>query len=133
MEDAGWGKLRTDLEADVRRVADRLRSLSLAQLAAPVPPHASRASAARDVAQQLAEAAQGLEQRTAAQEPPWRQLPVLEDGAVADQVAVVGHDLLGELDRCRPEDEVWTPATRRTAREVVSAAAEALTTTRRAI
>ena len=36
MAPAGWGVLGEELDADVRRVADRLRSLSQARLAAPV-------------------------------------------------------------------------------------------------
>ena len=142
MADAGWEPLRVDLEADVRRVTGRLRSLSLARLAAPPPSHLSggeaaaqpsRADAARLVAQRLVEAAQGLELRAEPGEPRWRRLPVLADAAVADQLAVAGHDLLEEMERCGPDAPVWAPGTRRTAREVVSAAAATLAATRRAI
>ncbi|MGH8891822.1 MAG: hypothetical protein ACRDWY_00710 [Actinomycetes bacterium] len=131
MSELGWGALRDDLEADVRRVTDRLRSLSLARLAGPVPPHASRADAARAVAQLMAEVAQGLADRHAAREPSWRELPVLSDLAVGEQVAVTGHDLLGELATIRPTESVWSRGSRRTAREVVAAAAAALAETRR--
>lgn len=131
MQETGRGLLAAELEADVRRVADRLRSLSQARLAAPVPPHASRADAARAVARRLAEAAQGIVERDSPVEPSWRELPVLSDFAVGDQVAVTGHDLLAELDGCEPGWEIWARGGRRTAFEVVTAAASALARTRR--
>lgn len=128
---AGWGVLGEELEADVRRVADRLRSLSQARLAAPAPPHESRADAARAAAQTLAKAAQCLAERESGVEPSWRPLPVLSDFAVGDQVAVTGHDLLAELGAVGPDDVVWGSGSPRTAFEVVTAAAFALAQTRR--
>ena len=77
--------------ADVRRVADRLRSLSQARLAAPCGGYPSAADAGRAVAQSLADAAAALEGE------PIRLLPRLSDFAVGDQVAVTGHDLLAAL------------------------------------
>jgi hypothetical protein len=134
----GWGSLPDDVAADVRRLADRLRGLSQARLAAPVPPHASRADAARAASQRLAEAAQGLAARDDPAEPGWRVLPSLGDFAVGDQVAVTGHDLLAELATCDPDAQVWAPpatgeltGTRRPALDVVAAAAETLAATRR--
>ncbi len=62
--DDDWpGAVRAEIEADVRRVAERLRTLSEAQLAAEAPPYPSRAAGARTVAQTLADAAQALEER----------------------------------------------------------------------
>jgi len=127
----GWGSLRDDLEADVRRATDRARNLSQARLAAPVGSQPSRAHAIRGVAQQLAEAAQGIAAREDPTEPGWRELPVLSDLAVGDQLAVVGSDLLAELARCDPEATVWACRARRTAFDVVSDVSEALATTRR--
>jgi hypothetical protein len=127
----GWGPLRDEIAADVRRVADRLRSLSQSRLAAPAPPYASRADAARAAAQALADAAQGLAERACGPEPSWRPLPLLSDFAVGDQVAVTGRDLLDELSGCDPAAQVWTRSGRRTAREVVTDAAGALAATRR--
>ena len=126
-----WGSLREDLDADVRRVTDRARNLSQARLAAPVGSHPSRAHAVRVVAQQLAEAAQGIAAREDPTEPGWRDLPVLSDLAVGDQLAVVGRDLIAELAGCEPAAAMWARGARRTAFDVVSAATEALATTRR--
>jgi hypothetical protein len=126
-----WGSVREDLAADVRRVADRLRGLSQARLQGPVPPFASRAAAGREVARVLALAAQGAAASDLAHEPAWRQPPALADFAAGDQVAVTGHDLLAALDGVDPAADVWVPGGRRTAREVVAEAAEALAAIRR--
>ena len=91
------GAVRAQIEADVRRVAERLRTLSEAQLAAEAPPYPSRAAGGRAVAQVLAEAAQAVEERGSGVQPHWRALPVGSDFAVGDQVAVTGHDLLALL------------------------------------
>jgi hypothetical protein len=128
---ADWGSTRGELAADVRRVADRLRTLSEARLAAPVPPHRSRAAGGRSVAQTLAVAAQGIEDRGLAEEPHWRSVPALSDLTVGDQVAVTGHDLLAALEASAPDEEVWTPGTRRTAGEVVADATAQLAALRR--
>jgi hypothetical protein len=79
------------LEADLRRTVDRLRTLGLARLAASFDPEPTRADAAREVAQRLADAAADLESG------PRRTVPRLADAAVGDQVAVCGHDLLAAV------------------------------------
>jgi len=140
------GTVRDELTADVRRVVERLRTLSPAQLAAPAPPHPSRAAGGRAVAQALATAAQGIEDRMSPGEPHWRTLPELADLAVGDQVAVTGHDLLALLlattfpgDHAvvgvvvAPEETVWAPGARRTAEDVVTDAAAQLAALRRAL
>jgi hypothetical protein len=76
---------------ELERVADRLRTLSQARLAAAVPGAESRAAAARVVAQRLADAAARLA------EEPTRTLPTLSDLAVGDQLAVCGHDLVAAM------------------------------------
>ena len=131
MPDDDWGQLRAELAADVRRVSDRLRGLSAARLQAPVPPFPSRAAASRDAARVLVVAAQGIEARQGEHEPSWRQLPELADFAVGDQVAVTGQDLLAALDGLDPAEDVWAPAARRPARDVVAEAAATLAATRR--
>jgi hypothetical protein len=111
----GWAPLADVLAADVRRVADRLRTMSAARLAGPLappedglmPPYATRAQAARAVAQAMADAAAALE--SAAAGGGWvdrRPLPELADFAVGEQVAVTGHDLLAALTLVSPDDEV---------------------------
>jgi hypothetical protein len=77
-----------ELAADVRRLADRLRSLSDVRLARPLPPSGSRADAARAVAQLLADGAARLTGDRS------RPVPRLHDFAVGDQVAVTGADLV---------------------------------------
>lgn len=126
MGDSWPGSVRADLEADVRRVAERLRTLSEAQLAAEAPPYPSRAAGAREVAQVLADAAQAVEERDSGAEPSWRAVPVLSEFAVGDQVAVTGQDLLAVLDTVSPEETVWARGTRRTAGEVITDAAARL-------
>jgi hypothetical protein len=156
--DVGWpGALRAEIEADVRRVAERLRTLSEAQLAAATPPYASRAAGGRALAQTLADAAQALEERESGSEPRWRDVPALSDLAVGDQVARTGQDLLTALDSTgrpptprgdhavpafpsggdhavsavAPAETVWARGTRRTAGEVVADAAAHLAALRR--
>jgi hypothetical protein len=97
------------IEADVRRVADRLRGLSRARLAAPLPGRPSRADAGRALASRLALAAQGVEGRGDPAEPTWRDLPELSDFAVGDQVAVTGNDLFRSLAGLPAATTVWAP------------------------
>jgi hypothetical protein len=74
--------------ADLTRTVDRLRTLGLARLEASFAPEPTRADAAHEVAQRLADESADLEGR------PRRQLPTLGAHAVGDQLAVTGHDLL---------------------------------------
>jgi hypothetical protein len=85
--------------ADLERTVDRLRSLALTRLAAPFEPEPSRADAARDLVQRLADRAADLAGH------PRRAVPRLADSAVGDQLAVVGHDLeAAALDAGRRDD-----------------------------
>ncbi len=76
---------RLILEAS--RTCDRLRSLSLVRLGAQLPDGRSRARAAFDLAQELADDAAALEGR------PARALPDLADPAAGDVLAVCAQDL----------------------------------------
>ena len=76
--------------ADLERTVDRLRSLALVRLGAEFHPEATRADAARDLVQQLADQAADLSATSR------RTVPRLADSAVGDQLAVVGRDLLEE-------------------------------------
>jgi len=114
-----WAALRAELEADVRRVSDRLRTLSATRLASPPappeqywPPYESRAQAGRAAAAELARAAEALEAAAAGKPPDERDLPTVSDFAVGDQVAVTGHDLLAAMDLVSPDTTVcpWTLA-----------------------
>ncbi len=116
MPDEGWAPLAEKLAADVRRVADRLRTLSAARLAGPpappedgMPPYRSRAQAARGVAQAMADVAAALESAAAGVVGgfQWQPLPELADFAAGDQVAVTGHDLLAALELVPPDTDVY--------------------------
>ena len=113
-----WEPLRSELAADVRRVADRLRSMSQARLAgapAPseqgLPSYGSRAEAARVTAGSRAAAAATLEAAVTADRPQRRAMPELSDFAAGDQVAVAGHDLLAALDAAPPLEKLRAVAT----------------------
>jgi hypothetical protein len=84
--------LRDRLDRELRRVADRLRTLDLGRLERPGPDGRTAAEQAHDVAQALADLAANAVGRGR------RGVPVLPAHAVADQLAVTGHDLLAEGD-----------------------------------
>jgi hypothetical protein len=137
--DQGWGSLRDELAADVRRVADRLAGMSAAQLAARpspaepgMPPYRTRAEAGRAAAQVMADAALAMEHVGHWVER--RSLPELADLATADQVAVTGHDLLAAIDVVTPATEVWLDVSDGVpARGAVERAVRVLTDVRRRI
>ncbi|GAB2703542.1 hypothetical protein [Kitasatospora kifunensis] len=78
----------------VERLADRFRAMPQSRLLGPVPGHTSRAAAALELAQRLADWAQRVEEGPQA---PARA--ILDAGvfAVGDQLAVAGHDLVTAL------------------------------------
>ncbi len=82
---------------EATRTCDRLRSLSLVRLAAVLPDGRSRARAAFDLAQDLADAASALAGR------PGRALPDLADPAAGDVLAVCAQDLAEEVAESRSE------------------------------
>ncbi len=135
--DSGWGDLLDDLAADVRRVVDRLRNLSAARLSAPpaaatssttgTPDHATRAVAAHSVAQVLADATARLEAASTGDPLTMHVVPILADHATGEVIAVTGNDLIAAAGRLTPGDPVGDTD----ARDVVSAAAAALTDVRR--
>ncbi len=137
----GWGSVREDLEADVRRVTERLRNLSVARLAAPPAPpeggwpaYLSRAQAGRAAASELAVASWALEAAAEGVTDEGHGLPRLSDFAVADQIAVTGLDLLAAMERVRPDTRVWTSTyDNPTAADAVAFAARVLADVRRRI
>ena len=84
---------RLILEAS--RTCDRLRSLSLVRLAASLPDGRSRARAAFDLAQDLADASFALAGRAG------QALPDLPDPAAGDVLAVCAQDLAEEVSEQR--------------------------------
>jgi hypothetical protein len=132
--EAGLADLTARLAADVERVEDRVRGLSLPRLARALPPYGTVADAARRVAQLLADCAQGVEERERDVAPRWRELPRLPDHVVGDQVAVTGRDAVAAL---RGVDDggasVWTRAGRRPVTEVAAEVLAAMRETRLAI
>ncbi len=145
VDQTGWTALAEALAADVRRVSERLRHLSQAQLAAPAAPvsptgagqgYDSRAQAGRVVAQVLADTALVLEAAAAGTAPDLRRLPELGDFAVGDQVAVTGHDVLAAMEQVRPDTQVAADTGERatpgpTAADVVAGATRLLADVRR--
>ncbi len=123
----------SDLLIAVDRLADRLRSLSDTRLARPLPPHSSRADAAHALAQALAQADQGVEQRADPQPPAWRRVPRLHDFAVGDQVAVTGHDLVRAAEGLDPATPVWAPGGRRPVGELLAELASSAAELRQAL
>jgi hypothetical protein len=110
----------------VRLLADGYRHLTEGKLAGRSGSGPTRAEAGRAAATLLAEAAQGVECRDSAEEPPWRRVPHLHDFAVGDQIAVVGHDLCAALAGLGPEMLVWTRAGRQPADRTAARALEAV-------
>ncbi len=115
-----------ELEWELSRLADRLRSLSDVRLGGPFPPHESRAVAALDLAQLLADAAQGVEERACLQPPVSRVVPDLGVFALGDQVAVTGRDLVAATVDADPDIEVWIAGRRIRAREVIATMTESV-------
>ncbi len=97
---------RDRLAWEIETVADRLRNLSQARLSAPFPPYASRASAGRHLAQELADAARSVAIAAGGGAPVVRTIPETCAFAVGEQVAVTGHDLIEELATVRDDSEI---------------------------
>lgn len=125
---------RAALERELRRVDDRLRSLALKRLSAPLPrQQVSVAQATWTLAQLLADAAAGIESRSEPHPPAPRALPTLREHALADQLAVVGTDVVLAAAGLADDVEVWDHAVRRPLVEVLAAAAEAVVALRRVL
>ena len=92
----------------MRRVSDRLRTLSATRLAAPPGPSPDGGPPCvpgrgrpgrRPALARRGRGPRGGRREPGAEPPGAPHLPVLADLAVGDQVAVTGHDLLAALDR----------------------------------
>jgi hypothetical protein len=86
------------LDRESARTADRLRTMSLVRLSAPLPDGSTRAGAAFALAQRLVDRAAELAGR------PRRRLPELPDSAVGDVLAVCVHDLVEQVERGGADD-----------------------------
>lgn len=102
------------LERETGLLVARLRVFTPARYAATAAPFPSRADAARHLAGRLATAGLQVEAAADPSDPP--ELPELPDLALADQIAVTGHDLVAAL-RATPPDR---PVTGRTAAAVAA-------------
>jgi hypothetical protein len=106
--------LHDELDAALSRMVSALRTMPPGKLAARLSgPTPTRADAGRLLARTLALAAQAIEEADAATMPSWREVPMLPDLAVGDQVNVMLHDLRtalsGDSLGGAGPDEVWTP------------------------
>lgn len=115
-----------ELGRDLARVADRLRSMSDVRLTQHDGRDGTRAAAALDLAQQLADAALGVDARGDRTPPPRRVVPDLGVFALGDQVSVTGHDLVDALGQVSAGDRVWGPAGPVTAVELLEQVAAAV-------
>ena len=95
-------EVRAAIEADLRRVADRLA-------VAPVRKVEDNADRTRALLQQLADTAHAVETRDEPSVTPGRPVPELPLPALSDQVAVLGADLLAAV-RGVPDETVVFPA-----------------------
>lgn len=133
-EEDRWRDECAALATEVERVAGRLRGLGEPRLRVDLPPWGSVADAGHAVAQALADAASGVEDRSAARAPARREVPRLRSTSVGDQVAVTGQDLVEALAAVSPDTEVWSPdGSRTTASDVRAAAYERVHTAKLAI
>ncbi len=104
--------------AELRRVVSALRRMPAHRLGIRLPePWGSRAEAARRLARELATVAQGFEEAARPQPPTWRELPVLPDTGLGDQLEVLTHDLLSAIPDAPAQ--VWTPQGRAPREEVL--------------
>jgi hypothetical protein len=107
--------------AELDRAVRKLRSLPVRAWSS-----AGRREATLSAAVELAEAAQGAEQRGSDSAPDWRALPDLADHALPDVVAVLGADALAALEPLDANTPVWTRRGRAPAGDVLSAVIAAL-------
>ncbi|GAA0636579.1 hypothetical protein GCM10009547_46090 [Sporichthya brevicatena] len=106
-----------DETVGIGEIADRLRRMPESRLRRV-------ADAAHALAQDLADAAAGVESRVADVPPALRPVPTLSVFAVADQVTVTAHDLTAAAAGLDPGTDVWWEGARRPLGDVLAALAE---------
>ena len=90
------------LDAEIGRLGDRLRSMSLDRLAAPMETGVSRAEAAHRLGQELAEAAVRLAGRSSdARTSAGLDVPYLGEMYAGDQLVVLGREVLRTAEAAR--------------------------------
>ena len=89
------------------RLSGHFRSMPESKLLGRLPDGRTRAAAGHELAERVALAAQGVEERGAESAPVWRALPFEGPFVVGDQIGVTGHDLLAASERVR--GDVWAP------------------------
>ena len=103
------------LETVLIRLSAHFRSMPESKLLGRLPDGRLRAAAGHELAERVALAAQGVEDRGRSVPPTWRALPFDGPFAVGDQIGVTGHDLLvacgAVAGAAAGEDaaEVWVP------------------------
>jgi len=87
-----------------------------------LPDGRSRAEAGHELADELAKAAQGIEERFSAGPPRWRAVPFVGPFVVGDQLVVLGNELSAAVAGLGQEGEpVWSaPAGRVGADQVLA-------------
>jgi hypothetical protein len=114
---AGVASVSARLEAVLTRLAGHYRSMPESKLLGRMPDGRTRAAAGHTLAELIAFAAQGVEERGLRGEGPrWRRLPFEGPFVVGDQIGVTGHDLLVACRRAGMGDgagdgavDVWAP------------------------
>lgn len=101
------------LIATVGDVADRVGRLPESRLV-------HRAADGLALAQQLADAAMGIEARTATRAPEAREVPTLSVFAVGDQIAVTGQDLRAAAHGLERHILVWQDGAQRPLADVLA-------------
>ncbi|MGH3096316.1 MAG: hypothetical protein ACRDMV_10005 [Streptosporangiales bacterium] len=114
-----WTETIDELAAETGRVARRLRGLSEPRLRRRLAPYGTVADAGHRLAQALADAAQGVEERGYASITR-RPVPRLAVRALGDQVDVTAGDLLAALATLGPQDEVWAGGDRTSAHRLAA-------------
>ena len=79
------------------RLAGAFRAMPQSKLLGRLPDGRSRAEAGHALADALAKAAQGIDERSSDQPPLWRAVPFVGPFAVGDQLMVLGNEFCGAL------------------------------------
>jgi hypothetical protein len=108
--------------AALTRLAGAYRAMPQSKLLGRLPDGRSRAEAGHALAEELALAAQGIEERGSDRPPLWRAVPFVGPFAVGDQLTVLGDELSEALAGLgRADEPVWSAPTARVGADQVIA------------